>query len=159
MVVVSSTVKDPPEGEGQSINSVPEREGTPDILSSGTPSNIYNPKDSDSIIPTHLLGSYNGSVDGEIGIVMEGGGVSNREGGGVSSREGGGVTSREGGRVSEGSLVVISESDVKMVTTPSPEGVNNSLTNELNGCIDQVSGKSTGNTIPDDLDTNKLLSH
>ncbi len=148
MVVASPTVKDTPqgEGEGQSISSAPEREGTPDMLSSGTPSNIYNPKDSDSIIPTHLLGSYNGSVDGEIGIVMEGGGVSSREGGGVSSRE-------------EGSLVVISESDVKMVTTPSPEGVNDSPTNELNSCTNPVSGKSTGNTLSDDSDTNKLLPH
>ena len=59
-------------GEVQSVASVTDPEITSEVLSSGTPSNIYNPKDSDSIIPTHLLGSYNGSVEGDIGGTIGG---------------------------------------------------------------------------------------
>ena len=43
-----------------------------ETISSGTPSNIYNPKDSDSIVPMHLLESYNGSIDGgDAGMLVE----------------------------------------------------------------------------------------
>lgn len=39
-------------------------------LSTGTPSTAYNPKDSDSIVPMHLLGSYSESVEGDF-VVMD----------------------------------------------------------------------------------------
>lgn len=39
-------------------------------LSTGTPSTVYNPKDSDSMVPMHLLGSYSESMEGEF-VVMD----------------------------------------------------------------------------------------
>ena len=120
-------------GEGTSTASTtgPDHEVTSEVISSGTPSNVYNPKDSDSIVPMHLMGSYNGSLEGE---EVGGEGPLDR------------------------STSVISEGDIRIVSPASVDGVNNTaVANELKGS-GKVGGKSSSSDhLSGDSDTRVLL--
>ncbi len=108
----------------------PDPEVVSEILSSGTPSNIYNPKDSDSIVPMHLLGSYNGSIDGDPGLLVE--------------------NSVDNGLLDSGEITIESVKDVSTV--------NYTVKDECKGTADDRTSDDSPKSLSDNSDTRILLN-